>query len=288
LQIRPNANQLFGSGLDNLFYYAEAYQLEGIANDQNEYTLLTYVSEANRPQPVGTLEKRDTRTARNPDVLVGSFDLSELPSGSYFLRMALLNADNEAVAEQARKFFVYNPSVERDQPLALENSFETSEYASMTEEEVARSVEHINIIASETEKRRIRRIEDLNEKRRFLMEFWGKRDPTPGQHVNGFKEEFYQRLQYANDRYSNNRSEGWKTDRGRTILKYGMPSAVEPHLYDRDMEPYELWQYNNIPGEGQAIFVFADRNGFGEFELLHSTVSGEPKLPNWQQELRQL
>jgi hypothetical protein len=67
-----------------------------------------------------------------------------------------------------------------------------------------------------------------------------------------------------------------------------MPSAVEPHLYDRDMEPYELWQYNNIPGEGQAIFVFADRNGFGEFELLHSTVSGEPKLPNWQQELRQL
>jgi hypothetical protein len=61
---------------------------------------------------------------------------------------------------------------------------------------------------------------------------------------------------------------------------------IEPHLYDRDMIPHEIWQYNNIPGEGRAVFVFADRNSFGRFELIHSSVPGERSLPDWQEELR--
>jgi GWxTD domain-containing protein len=118
------------------------------------------------------------------------------------------------------------------------------------------------------------------------MEFWQKRDPDPSTPGNEFREEFYGRLQYANERYAVRSMEGWETDRGRTVIKFGSPSAIEPHLYDRGFKPYEVWQYNNIPGEGQAIFVFADRDGFGEFEMIHSTVAGERKLANWQEELR--
>ena len=79
--------------------------------------------------------------------------------------------------------------------------------------------------------------------------------------------------------------EGWKTDRGRAYIKYGSPSNIEPHLYDRGFKPYELWEYNNIPGAGHALFVFADLTAFGEFELIHSTVAGERKLVNWIDEL---
>lgn len=117
------------------------------------------------------------------------------------------------------------------------------------------------------------------------MEFWQKRDESPGTPINEFQEEFYRRLQYANDRYSSNRRQGWTTDRGRTILRYGLPSSVEPHIYDREQAPHEIWEYNNIPGEGRAMFVFADLTGFGDFELIHSTVPGERTLPNWRQEL---
>ena len=117
------------------------------------------------------------------------------------------------------------------------------------------------------------------------MDFWSARDPNPRTPINEFQEDFNSRVTYSNDRYTTNYEEGWNTDRGRTLIKYGRPSAIEPHLYDRGYIPYELWEFNNIPGEGQALFVFADSDGFGMFEMIHSTVAGERKVPNWQDEL---
>ncbi len=49
--------------------------------------------------------------------------------------------------------------------------------------------------------------------------------------------------------------------------------------------PYEIWVYDNIPGEGRALFVFADRFKSNTYDLIHSDVRGEASLPNWQQEL---
>lgn len=285
LVVRPNANQLYGVGLPRLFYYAEAYNLEALQALGSDYTVFAYIAEANLPQPLPDLQRRTERPLRSPDVLVGSFDLSALPSGSYFLRIALLNPENEAMVERSRKFFVYNPGIERAPTIGVEEAFETSQYATMTEEEVEQMEKHVDIIATSAERRRKGSIQDLDEKRRFLMEFWRKRDPVPATPVNEFQEEFYQRLRYANDRYTGQLNEGWETDRGRTIIKYGPPTAVEPHLFDRGIAAHEIWQYNNIPGEGQAIFVFAD-TGYGLFELLHSTVSGERKSPNWMEELK--
>lgn len=284
LLIRPNANQLYGSGLSRLFYYAEAYHLDHL--DAEEYTVFAYIAEANLPQPLPGLQRRTTRPTRSPDVLVGQFDLSALPSGSYYLRVALLNDANEALAEQSRKFFVYNPGVQRAAPVAAEASFETSPYATMPAEEVDKAFRHIDVIATDQERSRMKKIQDLDERRRFLMDFWLKRDPNTTTPANEYKEQIYQRIQYANDRYTTGRREGWDTDRGHTLIKYGTPTAVEPHLFDRGFAPYEIWKYNNIPGEGQAIFIFADLDGFGLFELIHSTVTGERKLANWQEEIR--
>ncbi len=286
LVVRPNANQLFGTGLSRIFFYSEAYNLDRLAPLETEYTVFAYVAEANLPQPLADMQRRTPRPLRSPDVVVGSFDLSGLPSGSYFLRIALLNSKNEALVERSRKFYVYNPGVERAPIAGVDEDFENSRYANMPEEEVEKALEHLAIVATESEKRRLRGITDLDERRRFLMDFWSKRDPNLNTPVNEFQEQFYQRLQYANDRYRTTFSEGWETDRGRALIKYGTPVDIELHLYDRDTVPYEIWSYNNIPGEGQAIFVFADRDGYGMFELIHSSVSGERKMGNWLAELR--
>jgi len=118
------------------------------------------------------------------------------------------------------------------------------------------------------------------------MQFWTVRDPNPNTPVNEYQDEFYSLIQYANDRYTNSFSEGWQTDRGRTLIRFGAPTAIDPHLFDRGFDPYEIWEYNNIPGEGQAQFIFADLDGFGSFELIHSTVTGERKSTNWLEEIR--
>jgi GWxTD domain-containing protein len=287
LVVKPNAKQLFGTGLSQVFFYAEAYNLNTLAPESEQYTLLSYIARANLSGPIENLQRRATRPIRHPDVIVGDFDLSGLPSGSYFLRIAVLNSDNESVVERSRKFFVYNPHIQRVVTQGPETDFETSRYANMAVEEVDKMNAHIRSIATVAEKARMKGIEDLGERRRFLMQFWIIRDPNTNTQVNEFQEEFYRRLQYANDRYTTAFDEGWETDRGVTLLRHGSPSNVEPHLFDRGMRPHEIWQYNDIPGEGQAILVFADRDGYGFFELLHSTVAGERKLPNWKTEIRE-
>ncbi|GAB5518720.1 MAG: hypothetical protein RhofKO_09710 [Rhodothermales bacterium] len=285
LLVRPNANQLYGLGMPRLFYYLEAYGT-GSVNNAGPYTLFTYLAEANRPQPMEGFQKRTERQPRETDVIVGSFNIGALPSGSYFLRIVVLDSNNESVAEQSRKFFVFNPQVQREQAASAEMSFESSPYAALPEERVEQQFEYIDYIASSQERRRIKEIRDLDEKRRFLMNFWTLRDPNPNTPVNEFEEEYLQRVQFANDRYTQQGRAGWKSDRGRVMLTYGMPTDMQSRLYDRGTLPHEVWTYNNIPGEGQSTFIFVDEDGFGRFDLIHSTVTGEVQEFNWQNRVR--
>ena len=121
LRIRPNASQLYGEGAANLFYYAEAYNTVCAASDTDEYTMLIYISEEYRPAPLTGLQKRSRRAVRPTDVHVGTFDLSALASGLYYLHMEIRNKANESKFRRTRKFFVSNPGAEsaRVQPVIL-------------------------------------------------------------------------------------------------------------------------------------------------------------------------
>ncbi len=285
LIVRPNPNLLFGQGLPTLFYYAEAYGLDA-AMDGEAYTLFAYLSASNFAQPLEGYQQRTERQARDTDVLAGSFDLRTLPGGVYFLHLALLDANNEAVAEASRSFYVYNPGVAQPVVEAVDESYLTNLYAVMPEDELAANVRHADVIASNRERERLRRAATPELQREALAAFWRARDTVPGTPINEARREFYERLRYADDRYSNSFTEGWNTDRGQVVLKYGYPSQVTPNLYESDTLPHEIWEYDNIPGSGRAVFVFVDRDGFGGFELVHSTVTGEVSMPDWQQQLR--
>lgn len=287
LLIRPNASTLFGQGLRRVFWYAEAYHATQIAGADDTYTVLSYISEVNQPQPIDSLMTRQKYAANSPDVLVGSFDVRDLPSGSYYLWVSILNQDNEAVAERSRRFFVYNPDVQRDLIAAGEMTFEQSPFVRLDEQEAEEELGQIQFIATERERSRIGRVEDqdLEAQQRFLHTFWQKRDPESGTVINEARRSFKQRAQYATERFGTPDMKGWETDRGRVVLKYGQPSHREPNMYSREMRPHIIWEYYNIPGEGRSLFVFADRTGFGNFELIHSDVTGERSLPNWKQEI---
>ncbi len=70
-----------------------------------------------------------------------------------------------------------------------------------------------------------------------------------------------------------------KTDRGRILILYGQPNEIERHTNSMDTDPYEIWNYYSL--DGGSEFIFADRNGFGRYELLHSSYYKELQNPNW-------
>lgn len=283
LAVRPNVNAVYGVDLEQMYYYVEVYGAETIRDGEGEYDLLAYVSEGTGQEALAGLKKRLNREVRSPDIVLGSFDVSSLPTGSYFLRLAVLDADGSTLLENAKKFVVFNPDVQPAARVDTDESFTASLYANMTEEEVDRELSMVRFIATSGEQRRIRQIRPLEGKQRFLMTFWSKRDSQPLTDVNENRQEFLNMIEYVNAQYGTQIREGWETDRGEALLKYGRPIEIERHLAGNDTAPYVIWHYDNIPSVGQAIFIFADLEGFGEYELLHSTVPGERTMPNWQQ-----
>lgn len=130
------------------------------------------------------------------------------------------------------------------------------------------AIAQLRYIAKPKELRGIRDGDSKQERRERFIEFWEKRDPTPGTPANERMEEYYVRIDYANRHYSGRRS-GWETDRGHTLVLYGEPDEIDSNAADLEFkQPYEVWHYRRI---GKR-FIFLDRGGTGDFKLM---------LPTW-------
>jgi GWxTD domain-containing protein len=118
------------------------------------------------------------------------------------------------------------------------------------------------------------------ERENFIEQFWRRRDPTPDTEENEYKEEYYRRIAFANERFAAGLP-GWKTDRGRMYIIHGAPDSIEAHPaggpYQRTAEegggqtitfPFEVWHYRNIDGIAQNIDIeFVDTCGCGAYHM---------------------
>jgi GWxTD domain-containing protein len=109
---------------------------------------------------------------------------------------------------------------------------------------------------------------------------WHSRDPDPDTEENEFREQFYERVAYANEHFSSGKA-GRLTDRGRIYIKFGKPDSVESHpaggSYERESwegggstttYPFERWFYRYIPNVRSGVTLeFVDPTGSGEYRL---------------------
>ncbi|MDX6406796.1 MAG: hypothetical protein QOH70_4251 [Blastocatellia bacterium] len=135
-------------------------------------------------------------------------------------------------------------------------------------------------LITEDERKAFKKLETDDERERFIEEFWRRRDPDPDTDENEFREEYYERIAYANEHYASG-IPGWKTDRGRIYITWGKPDEVETHpsggTYNRESYegggststyPFERWFYRYLPGVGSGIEIeFVDPTGSGEYRI---------------------
>jgi len=135
-------------------------------------------------------------------------------------------------------------------------------------------------IITDDERKAFKKLETDDERERFIEEFWRRRDPDPDTDENEFREEYYERIAYANEHYASG-IPGWKTDRGRIYITWGKPDEVESHpsggAYNRESYegggststyPFERWFYRYLPGVGSGIEIeFVDPTGSGEYRI---------------------
>ncbi|MDX6271577.1 MAG: hypothetical protein QOD28_2800 [Acidobacteriota bacterium] len=138
-------------------------------------------------------------------------------------------------------------------------------------------------IITDAERSAFKRLATDEEREQFIEGFWQRRDPDPDTDENEYKEQYYERIAYANEHYASG-IPGWKTDRGRIYITFGKPDSVESHpsggAYDRPSYqgggstttyPFETWFYRYLEGVGSGIEIeFVDPTGTGEYRIARS------------------
>jgi GWxTD domain-containing protein len=247
LVVIPSVTRRFG-GVDegnHLRYYMEIYR----GADSSEEVLVVSLL---RNKSRGKMVYRDSVTVAldRPRVMqVRDISLDEVPPGDYDLEVQLRGRRNKKLFEKRAKF-----SVTMTLDAFLKHDFETvlSQLAYVAESEEIDSLEMI---------------EGMTERIKAFNAFWRKRDPTPGTGANEQKSEFYRRVQFANERFSFMRRNGWRTDRGRIYIMFGEPDQLDDYPYTPNTHPYQEWHYYR---QGRyRKFVFVDENEDGEFRLVY-------------------
>jgi GWxTD domain-containing protein len=141
----------------------------------------------------------------------------------------------------------------------------------------------VTYVITDEERKAFKKLQTDDEREKFIEEFWRRRDPDPDTDENEFKEEYYERIAYANEHFASG-IPGWKTDRGRIWIMYGKPDELETHpsggSYDRPSYqgggstttyPFEIWFYRHLPGVGSGVEIeFVDPTGSGEYRIARS------------------
>ena len=160
--------------------------------------------------------------------------------------------------------------------------------------------EDVAYIITDEEKKIFKTLKTDDEREQFIEQFWLRRDPDPDTDVNEYREEYYQRIAYANENFASG-IPGWKTDRGRIYIMFGKPDEKESHpsggSYNRptwegggttSTYPFENWWYRYIEGVGSDVEIeFVDPTGSGEYRIARNANEKDALLyvPNAGQTL---
>jgi GWxTD domain-containing protein len=138
-------------------------------------------------------------------------------------------------------------------------------------------------IISDEEKATFRRLQTDEERQQFVEQFWVRRNPTPDDIENPFREEHYRRIAYASYVYASGLP-GWKTDRGMTYITCGPPDEIDSHPrggprvenggVEPNSYPFEDWRYRRAKGD--IVVKFIDTTITGEY---HMTMDQSKKGP---------
>jgi len=280
LQVIPNPSSLYGFSLPVLYYYAEAYNFAFSDNERGTFRQESYITDTQGALIKIILDEIKQKPGSS-SVLVGGSNIAGLPGNTYFLNLKVTDQQTGKTARKTKRFTLVKPSgksgPDTTKNRVLYQNILLAIYMNYGEEDLDLEFEQARYISADEEKKLYPQL-DLKGKRQFLMNFWEQRDLEPNTAENEFRDNYLQRVEYANQ-YFRTKREGWRTDRGRVLLVYGAPDNIERYRNPVANKPYEIWSYPHI--EGGVIFVFADLLGFGGYELIHSTHPREFKQPNW-------
>jgi GWxTD domain-containing protein len=224
----PNPSRRYGDNIALFAAAGEIFDRRSSAGPDSSYRLY-YKVVGETGEQLGAGDSTFSRSAgRTPFLLRPR--LGNLGPGSYRIVVAM-NTPANAGSKGGK-----NSPIRRDKNFDVDQSRATVGFAS------AQSVEMLRYVATREEDDEIGKLQTEEARKAFWETFWKRRDPTPETPENEARDEFYQRVQYANQHFGTG-GPGWKTDMGRVYIIYGRPDEVVRNPFNFDRPPEEIWYY---------------------------------------------
>jgi len=274
----PNPMSIFSVTDTNLYLYAELYNLQYDENKPDSFQLAVEVfkDDGTLYFDYGWLKMNKPGSTA---VISNVVDFSGWSPGKYDLRLTATDLGSGVVASGIKRFMIF------------------PEQGIMPEVYTRTYTSPLDTASLQTKTNWIRFVVDagdwemyktLNEtgKTNFVARFFREKDPTPGTETNEYLQDVIAKYVYANDHFSTlpDINDGWRTDRGRVLLQYGICDEIDESFAPSYSNPWEIWYYHHL--QGGVYFVFEDQGGYGNYRLVHSTAKGEIYDYEWENRVK--
>ena len=282
----PRVYPFYGANDSKLNFYAELYNSDRLYDEGKflvEYYIET-VESSNRLQNFSFVKRFDVSKA---NILLNTVDISDLPSGNYYLVVEMRDRSNTLICSNSCFFQRSNPGKSYNMDdLSCVNIANTFVHNITDIDTLRKYIRYLEPICSDIERtysKSLVKTEDAKTMQQFLFNFWSARSPmNPKQ---GF-DDYLAAVKRVNMSFGTTSYPGYRTDRGYVFLKYGTPDRIMEEPNEPGAYPYEIWHYQEIAHQHNKRFVFMSKDrSTNDYQILHSDVVGELNNPRWQMEI---
>ena len=282
----PLVTTYFGPEFNRLSYYTEIYFDEEIIKENPSVILTQSILVKENNKIAGQYNKLNKISSSSVVPVLNSFDLSNLPTGNYVLKLSVMDKNQLILSTKELAFQRTNLNnsmkLNRLNSVSIANTFASD----LHQDSLNEFMKCLAPLASNLEKNIIdNKLDDIDDtlKRQFIYSFWYNRFPNnPAYNWSKYKQE----VKKTNQLFGTKVRKGYETDRGRIYLKYGPPNTITDRPNEPSAYPYQIWHYYKIGRFNNKRFVFYLPDLVSnDYVILHSTLQGEYFNNNWKTDL---
>jgi len=254
-KITPHISDNIGNLTDGFFIFFEAY------NNYDKYDSIDYVWEVYNLKDE-LIAYSDRIRKANPLNVSRHFiripPIKEMTTGSYRVSLIALEPLN------IKEYSLESALAKTNRSISYIRTVAGNIMADLN-----LAIRQMRYVASREEMEIIQTAPDEAEKQKRFEEFWKKLDPTPYSDRNEAFDDYYSRINFANQKFKAFQ-EGWLSDMGMVYVIFGAPVSQDRQSGYGDGKIYERWLYGN-----SREFIFVDNTGFGDFRLIRPVAITE-------------
>ena len=282
----PLVTTYFGPEFNRLSYYNEIYFNDEIRKENSSVILTQSILVEENRKIAGQYNKLKKISTSAVVPVLNSFDLSNLPTGNYVLKLSVMDKNQRILSTKELSFQRTNLNnsmkLNRLNSVSIANTFASI----LPQDSLNEFMKCLAPLASNLEKNIIdNKLNDIDDtlKRQFIYSFWYNRFPNdPAYNWSKYKNE----VKKTNQLFGTKVRKGYETDRGRIYLKYGPPNTITDRPNEPSAYPYQIWHYYKIGRFNNKRFIFYLPDLVSnDYVILHSTLQGEYFNNNWKTDL---